>query len=438
MDEPDASKRFRPRWWARWWFVVSAIVCFIAVGGFALLLVPRWLVGEWYPSGATPTQLDKAIPQGAQIVLFALGGVIALIGVGVSLSRHGQELDGADRERTRAQLERDRHELERTKERQRLAEAEKDRKADHERALRARFVSAVELLADGDRALRRIAGIYAIAALADDWAVFGRQDERQVCIDVICGYLRAPAPEGIELTPPEEVEVRRTAFSVIVEHLSEGSDGAPPFWSGATISLRRARIDYDLTLDGLQLGKGTRFDLTEVTVNRAEVVFRELNVAGGTLILERARVNDGEIVFGGGSVSGEGEIDCSGAVIGKNGSLRFASPALSEGGSLCFWLTSVREGGKLIIYRANFDAAHLQFQEVDVLSGNVAVSGVARGSVVDISRLNVAGSGRVDFGSLLVWPNGVAKTDDLIVETMATYVPFKVSESRESSGGSGP
>lgn len=47
-----------------------------------------------------------------------------------------------------------------------------------------RFGASAEQLAH-DRAAVRLAGVYAMAGLADDWA-----DKRQVCIDVLCGYLR--------------------------------------------------------------------------------------------------------------------------------------------------------------------------------------------------------------------------------------------------------
>src|SRR6185369_1269436 len=47
-----------------------------------------------------------------------------------------------------------------------------------------RFGSAAEQLANESPAVR-LAGVYAMAGLADDWA-----DKRQVCVDVLCGYLR--------------------------------------------------------------------------------------------------------------------------------------------------------------------------------------------------------------------------------------------------------
>ena len=49
-----------------------------------------------------------------------------------------------------------------------------------------RFVSAADQLGS-DKAAVRLAGVYAMASLADGW-----QAGQQTCIDVLCGYLRMP------------------------------------------------------------------------------------------------------------------------------------------------------------------------------------------------------------------------------------------------------
>lgn len=59
------------------------------------------------------------------------------------------------------------------------------------RLLNERFAKASEQLGS-DKAAIRLAGVYAMAGLADDW-----QEGRQICIDVLCAYLRMP------YTPPE-------------------------------------------------------------------------------------------------------------------------------------------------------------------------------------------------------------------------------------------
>ncbi|WP_160098551.1 pentapeptide repeat-containing protein [Rhodococcus sp. T7] len=72
--------------------------------------------------------------------------------------------------------------------------SERDREAD----LRKRYTTAASQLADESPAIRE-AGTYALAALADDWIRFGEStsqeelaySEIQVCVNLLCSYLRA-------------------------------------------------------------------------------------------------------------------------------------------------------------------------------------------------------------------------------------------------------
>ncbi len=134
------------------------------------------------------------------------------------------------------------------------------RQNDTERAQFAqRFGSASTQLGDSDTAVR-IAGVYAMAAAADEGAIFAR---RQQCIDVLCGYLRLPydpdsganhlsefvSTTTWSATPPavniEETrrqavrqndrEVRDTIVRVLVQRLARTADAS---WSGN---------DFDLT-----------------------------------------------------------------------------------------------------------------------------------------------------------------------------------------------
>jgi hypothetical protein len=134
------------------------------------------------------------------------------------------------------------------------------RQKDTERAQFAqRFGAASAQLGDLDTAVR-IAGVYAMAAAADESPVFSR---RQQCIDVLCGYLRLPydpdsgrnnlsefvSTTTWSATPPavniEETrrqavrqndrEVRDTIVRVLSQRLSGAADTS---WSGN---------DFDLT-----------------------------------------------------------------------------------------------------------------------------------------------------------------------------------------------
>ena len=134
------------------------------------------------------------------------------------------------------------------------------RQKDTERAQFAqRFGAASAQLGDSDTAVR-IAGVYAMAAAADESPVFAR---RQQCIDVLCGYLRLPydpdsgsnnlsefvSTTTWSATPPavniEETrrqavrqndrEVRDTIGRVLSQRLSSAADSS---WS---------RNDFDFT-----------------------------------------------------------------------------------------------------------------------------------------------------------------------------------------------
>ena len=79
--------------------------------------------------------------------------------------------------------------------RQRLAEttADLDRNRweetaahDRTRLLNERFTTIAGQLGD-DQAAVRLAGVHAMAGLADDW-----EENRQTCVDVLCAYLRMP------------------------------------------------------------------------------------------------------------------------------------------------------------------------------------------------------------------------------------------------------
>ncbi|MET7695698.1 hypothetical protein ABZT06_48915 [Streptomyces sp. NPDC005483] len=59
-----------------------------------------------------------------------------------------------------------------------------------------RYTTAAEQLGHGQPAVR-LAGVYAMARLADDWP-----EQRQVCIDVLCAYLRMPyEPDPLRREP---------------------------------------------------------------------------------------------------------------------------------------------------------------------------------------------------------------------------------------------
>ncbi|HET6707810.1 hypothetical protein [Amycolatopsis sp.] len=114
--------------------------------------------------------------------------------------------------------------------RQRVAEDEHDLDVDRaqrevEQRFNERLSSAAEQLAHDSPAVR-LTGVYALAGLADDWA-----DKRQVCVDVLCGYLRL----GRNSDKPGEIEVRKAVLRAIRERVVETAE---PSWRA---------LDFDFT-----------------------------------------------------------------------------------------------------------------------------------------------------------------------------------------------
>lgn len=97
-------------------------------------------------------------------------------------------------------------------------------------SLRERYTNTAEQLGSNHLAVR-LAGIYALAALADDWAKFGSEDERQICIDLLCAYLRSQ-PDEDSATRKELVTA---TLQVVCERL--GLEDTRKHWGAQRITL---------------------------------------------------------------------------------------------------------------------------------------------------------------------------------------------------------
>ncbi|WP_222697805.1 pentapeptide repeat-containing protein [Rhodococcoides corynebacterioides] len=128
------------------------------------------------------------------------------------------------------------------------------------RELRARFATCSDQLGSNSFAVR-LAGVYAFAALADDFGAEGNIADRQVCIDVLCGYLRtstksdvhAPAtdtnPSKTRRPSAQEEQVRSTIVRVIADHTRDvrlvgvrNAQVLEPPWKFCDFDLEGARL----------------------------------------------------------------------------------------------------------------------------------------------------------------------------------------------------
>lgn len=194
-----------------------------------------------------------------------------------------------------------------------------------------RFDKASQQLGS-DKAAVRLAGVYALASLADDWPT-----GRQMCIDVLCAYMRMPYTPPVDQTAVrpgsaaangqaaddavnvdereqqdrlQERQVRWTVVRVITAHLQEG---APVPWQG-----------YDFDFSGAVFDGGS---FSHAVFARGRVDFSNAKFTSGRVDFNRAQFTDGGLDFSGAQFTGgdvtfnhaqftDGEVDLHAAYFG--------------------------------------------------------------------------------------------------------------------------
>lgn len=271
-------------------------IIFIVVGILLVIFLPRLLLENWIPASDAADR-DRLTGTAAQLVLFGLGGVIGAVGVALSLSRHGQELDRAEREREDA-TRRDRTlQLETDREIERRREFEDTRKTEQERSFRERFVGAVGLIAQDTNRTARTAGIGALASLADDWIEFGRPEEAQLCIEMICAHIRSKPPTD---SAEKEQHVKRFAIEQIRQRLRPTAPGTMPMWVGFRIDLTGIYVDFELSLEHIHVSAPTVLRLAHARIGEnGKVSLASLEASGGEIDLSDVTIeNNGHLIVG--------------------------------------------------------------------------------------------------------------------------------------------
>jgi len=202
------------------------------------------------------------------------------------------------------------------------------------RTLNERFATAAGELGDDKPSAVRLAGVYAMAGLADDWP-----ENRQTCVDVLCGYLRMPykpdpgqdAPEPERLAFRASREVRHTVIRVITAHLQKDKDAAMS-WQGLNFDFRGVVFDGG-DFVGAQLSRGT-VDFEGAEFSGATVYFHYAQFSGATVHFGGAQFSGGTVDFGGAQFSG-GTVDFGGAQF-SGGTVSFGSGARFSGGTVDF------------------------------------------------------------------------------------------------------
>lgn len=165
-----------------------------------------------------------------------------------------------------------------------------------ERALRERYTEAAELLGSPQFPMR-MAGVYALAALADDWHRFGDDTERQVCIDVLCAYLRTDTAarygDGTADTEKramrdEENTVRATIVATIRAHrLRTLAEDHVRSWRTCALDLTSAKLMHadfsDADLRGADLINADLSDASLFRTNLARLYLYDVKLVGAIL-----------------------------------------------------------------------------------------------------------------------------------------------------------
>ncbi|WP_203708538.1 pentapeptide repeat-containing protein [Asanoa iriomotensis] len=249
---------------------------------------------------------------------------------------------------------------------QRVEEAG-SRRSDAEQ-LSTRYQDAADQLGN-DKAAVRLAGVYGLSRLADDWP-----EQRQVCINVLCAYFRMHK-ESTAVSEGEQ-EVRSTIVDVLLDHLSPDH---PTSWRGYEMSFRGSYIDLDFhLLDGP--GEGF-IDFSDAVFSGCRVVVSNPHgSAADVLNFKRATFRNGASV----EIKGGWE----------SGVIDFGGATLLDAK---FDLTSLYlDGGDLGFVGASFNGANVYFSNAHFRSGQA-----------DFTKADFA-RGRVDFSHAQFHP-GVAR-----------------------------
>lgn len=168
---------------------------------------------------------------------------------------------------------------------------------------------------DSDNAIIRLAGVSAMARVADDWP-----EQRQQCIDLLCGYLRmAPRPDA----GFGEIDARNAIVGIISAHLRAQSaiswvkhdfdfagaalfdaDFADVTFAGAHTSFARATFSGGVTRFARATfsGEVTRFD--GATFSGGVARFDGATFSGPYTIFAGARFSGWHTIFDGASFTG--------------------------------------------------------------------------------------------------------------------------------------
>jgi uncharacterized protein YjbI with pentapeptide repeats len=315
-------------------------------------------------------------PQVTAAIIAAGVGVLTVTAT-VAVQISGRRATSRD---TQKALDEQRNQLDRTLEEQRK-QLDRTLAEQRTRTLNERFATAAGQLGSDKPPAVRLAGVYAMAGLADDWP-----ENRQTCVDVLCGYLRMPyEPDpGDEAPGPERLafrasrEVRHTVIRVITAHLK---GDAAVSWQGLNLDFTGAVFDggnFAATRfsGGIVLFTQAEFSSALVGFDLADfsgalVSFDGAKFSGGTVSFNFVKFTGAMVSFDGAEFSG-GNVTFDSAEF--TGALVSFSGAEFPGGRVSF-IDAEFPGGRVSFIDAEFSGGAVGFDGAEFSGGNVSFDG---------------------------------------------------------------
>ncbi|MER6241055.1 pentapeptide repeat-containing protein [Streptomyces clavifer] len=251
--------------------------------------------------------------------------------------------------------------------------------------LAERYTKAAEQLGH-DQAAVRLAGVYAMARLADDW-----EEQRRVCVDVLCAYLRMPyeTDTGVEGYMKGEREVRLTIIRTIRDHLQDPT--AATSWCG-----------YDLDFTGAVLDGG---DFNNAKFTGGTVTFSNAKFTGGTVTFNFAEFTGGLVDFSRASFSG--------------GKVAFNFAEFT--GGLVYFSRAKFISGTVTFSRAKFSGSVVDFSRASFSGGKVAFTNATFSSEAVSFVAAALTGGTVAFDGALLSGGGVSFDDALLSDGTVSF-----------------
>lgn len=336
---------------------------------------------EWYDIARAAVTLTAAFAVGATLVL---------------AYRRQRTNDLVERTQ-RGQLA-----LDETKESSRVSELEGQTKRDQVAALKSQFATAASQLGH-EQPATRLAGIYALASVADEWAAASNWAEQKVCIDVLCAYLRLPYDPASARARNGDREVRWAVIKVIRDHLVD---------SGATSWVGRSLDFTGAVFDGGSF-EGAHF--------KADISFREARFVSGEFRFNGARFAGGKVHFSGAAFSGAAVLfwgsEFSGGTLNFNG-CKFSSGVLD--------FVTARFTGADVQFQANLEGTRFKMWSTFAGGALRFTGSIIDGSEIDFTKAKMLG-GKIVFheprlksGLLTLGPEGVPRPGLMFVRPRST------------------